>query len=45
MGRQRDPRAVVESLTGWLREKLEASGSAGVAFGLSGGIDSAVVCG
>lgn len=45
MGRQRDPRAVVESLTDWLREKLEASGSAGVVFGLSGGIDSAVVCG
>lgn len=45
MQRARDPRAVVESLTVWLREQVEGAGVAGVAFGLSGGIDSAVVCG
>lgn len=41
----RDPRGIAESLTGWLREYVEGTGAAGVVFGLSGGIDSAVVCG
>lgn len=41
----RDPRAIVEYLVGWLRERIRGAGSAGAVFGLSGGIDSAVVCG
>jgi NAD+ synthase len=45
MERSRDPGRIVDSLTGWLREYVEGAGSAGVVFGLSGGIDSAVVCG
>ncbi|HEX7241286.1 MAG TPA: NAD(+) synthase [Longimicrobiaceae bacterium] len=45
MQKSRDPGAVAEHLVGWLREYVERAGSAGVVFGLSGGIDSAVVCG
>ncbi len=35
----------VEKLVDWLRGKVLASGSKGVVFGLSGGIDSAVIAG
>jgi len=45
MQKSRDPGVIVESLVSWIREYVERAGSAGVVFGLSGGIDSAVVCG
>ena len=45
MQKSRDPAALAESLSAWIRERVERAGSAGVVFGLSGGIDSAVVCG
>jgi NAD+ synthase len=45
MERSREPGRIVESLTGWLREYVDGARLAGVVFGLSGGIDSAVVCG
>jgi NAD+ synthase len=45
MHKSRDPAAVAESLSAWIRERVERAGSGGVVFGLSGGIDSAVVCG
>lgn len=35
----------VEKIVGWLKEKVEEAGAKGVVFGLSGGIDSAVVAG
>ena len=35
--------AVVQYLVGWLQEKVAAAGAKGVVFGLSGGVDSAVV--
>ncbi len=44
MQKSRDPGVIVESLVSWIREYVERAGSAGVVFGLSGGIDSAVVC-
>lgn len=34
---------MVESLVAWIREQVTAAGSRGVVFGMSGGIDSAVV--
>lgn len=36
---------VIEDLVLWLREKVRASHSKGIVFGLSGGIDSAVMAG
>ncbi|HEV2146653.1 MAG TPA: NAD(+) synthase [Longimicrobiaceae bacterium] len=45
MQKSRDPRALVEGLTGWIREHVERAGATGAVFGLSGGIDSAVACG
>lgn len=42
---KRDARQMVNALARWLRERVDAAGAAGVVFGLSGGIDSAVVCG
>ncbi len=45
MHKSRDPGALADSLSAWIREQVERAGSAGVVFGLSGGIDSAVVCG
>jgi NAD+ synthase len=42
---ERDPAALASALTDWLRERVEKAGVRGVTFGLSGGIDSAVVCG
>jgi NAD+ synthase len=45
MQQSRDPGALVEGLAGWIREYVERAGAAGAVFGLSGGIDSAVVCG
>lgn len=41
MAVERDPNRIVASLVGWLKER---SGTRGFVFGLSGGIDSAVVC-
>ncbi|MDI6871735.1 MAG: NAD(+) synthase [Bacillota bacterium] len=38
-----DAPAVVTFLVGWLKQQVEASKTEGVVFGLSGGIDSAVV--
>jgi NAD+ synthase len=35
--------SVAHTIAGWLRERLTAAGSQGFVFGLSGGIDSAVV--
>lgn len=35
--------ALAQHLTDWIRGEVEAAGGAGVVFGLSGGIDSAVV--
>jgi NAD+ synthase len=35
--------ALAESISGWLRERVRAAGAQGLVFGLSGGIDSAVV--
>lgn len=40
----RAPEALVPRLTAWLKEEVEGAGVAGVLFGLSGGLDSAVVC-
>jgi NAD+ synthase len=45
MGAGRDPRAVADFLVGWIRDRVAEAGSGGAVFGLSGGIDSAVVCG
>jgi len=45
MDEQRDAARLVEFLSGWLAEQVRSSGSRGAVFGLSGGIDSAVVCG
>ncbi|WP_416197802.1 MAG: NH(3)-dependent NAD(+) synthetase [Sporanaerobacter sp.] len=36
---------VCNEIVGWIKERVEESGSKGVVFGLSGGIDSAVVAG
>jgi NAD+ synthase len=41
----RDPGLLAEFLSHWIRERVEEAGVDGVVFGLSGGIDSAVVCG
>jgi NAD+ synthase len=35
--------SVSDTIAGWLRERVRAAGSQGLVFGLSGGIDSAVV--
>jgi len=40
-----DAKFEVESIVSWLKEKVENAGAKGVVFGLSGGIDSAVVAG
>lgn len=42
---ERDPQGIADTLEGWLKDRVDAAGVAGVVFGLSGGIDSAVVCG
>jgi NAD+ synthase len=42
---ERGAAGLVESLSGWVRERVEETGAAGVILGLSGGIDSAVACG
>jgi NAD+ synthase len=41
----RDADHLIETLVGWLEERASAAGTRGFVFGLSGGIDSAVVCG
>ncbi len=38
-----DAEKLAMKLTAWIKEKIEASGSRGAVFGLSGGVDSAVV--
>ncbi len=38
-----DERTLAAELTSWLKEQVEASGGKGAVFGLSGGLDSAVV--
>jgi NAD+ synthase len=35
--------SLAETIAGWLREQVQAAGAQGLVFGLSGGIDSAVV--
>lgn len=41
----RDPALLKRELTGWIRKQVGEAGADGVVFGLSGGIDSATVCG
>lgn len=41
----RDPKEVRRRLVAWIAERVAESGTAGAVFGLSGGVDSAVVCG
>ena len=41
----RDTKVLREQIVSWLRGHVEEAGMKGVIFGLSGGIDSAVVCG
>ncbi|HEX2205729.1 MAG TPA: NAD(+) synthase, partial [Longimicrobium sp.] len=43
--RGRDPKAAAEFLAGWIARHAEGARAGGAVFGLSGGIDSAVVCG
>jgi NAD+ synthase len=43
--RPRDPAKLRPRLVEWLKAQVEASGLAGAVFGVSGGVDSAVVCG
>lgn len=43
--RLRDAAELRRRLVDWIRERVDASGMRGVIFGLSGGVDSAVVCG
>lgn len=38
-----DSARIVDNLAAWLREEAEAAGASGIVFGLSGGLDSAVV--
>lgn len=45
MAAERDPQTLLSTLSDWLEERVRTAGAAGVAFGLSGGIDSAVACG
>lgn len=45
MGQGREAGAIIDALVGWLRDHAERTGTRGFVFGLSGGIDSAVVCG
>jgi NAD+ synthase len=41
----RDPALLEQELTDWIRTQVRQAGVDGVVFGLSGGIDSATVCG
>jgi NAD+ synthase len=45
MEEERDAGRIVAFLADWLRGRIEEAGAGGAVFGLSGGIDSAVVCG
>lgn len=40
-----EPAAAADYLSGWLKNQVQEAGAAGLAVGLSGGIDSAVVAG
>jgi NAD+ synthase len=44
MGNGREPRAAAEHLAEWIAGYAARAGAGGAVFGLSGGIDSAVVC-
>lgn len=44
-GKARDAAVLRDALVPWLRARVEEAGLRGAIFGLSGGIDSAVVCG
>lgn len=44
-GAAREPAALRTALVEWMREQVRRANSSGVVYGLSGGIDSAVVCG
>src|ERR687895_1825121 len=35
--------SMADRISGWLRDRVQAAGAQGLVFGLSGGIDSAVV--
>lgn len=43
--RPRDPEATRDRLASWIDDRVRESGTEGAVFGLSGGVDSAVVCG
>ncbi len=45
MSQLRDPDSLRAQLTEWLGERVAETGVRGLVFGISGGIDSAVVCG
>lgn len=41
----KDPNKEIESIVQWLKDKVSSAGAKGLVFGLSGGIDSAVIAG
>lgn len=41
----RDPKRLRRELVDWIRDTVEGAGLRGAVFGVSGGVDSAVVCG
>ncbi len=41
----KDIQEVIDDLVLWLQEKVSKAGAKGIAFGLSGGVDSAVMAG
>jgi NAD+ synthase len=45
MSEPRDPHLLERQLSGWLREHIDRTGANGAIIGMSGGVDSAVVCG
>ncbi len=45
MSELRDPASLRTQLVTWIRDQVHGAGLKGAVFGLSGGIDSAVVCG
>lgn len=45
MRESRDPDYLEKNLSEWLRQQVEEAGAKGAIFGLSGGVDSAAVCG
>lgn len=45
MRERRDPEDLRTTLVRWIADRVQESGTSGAVFGLSGGVDSAVVCG